>query len=177
MPRSAEPGPQAWDITALCYAKTEAGREEIRQRSRRLSRAARNLLLMVNTQHSAASWLQLIHGSSEADLRQLIGEGLIAPAAPALTGAPAAAGHTPAAPRVSVQQALAQLGYEQLYTLLTSQARDRLGLFQGYRFVLEVEKAANVDELRALALRFIDLVQQAQGEDAARQMRLAIGAA
>ncbi len=77
----------------------------------------------------------------------------------------------------SLSDALAHLGYDELYTLLTSQARDRLGLIGGYRFVLEVEKAGGVEDLRKLAERFLTLVKQHQGEAAERQMRVVLCAA
>ena len=47
----------------------------------------------------------------------------------------------------------------------------------GFTFVLEVEKCANLDELRKLALRFLSMVQEQQGEAVAKQMRMALGAA
>jgi hypothetical protein len=78
---------------------------------------------------------------------------------------------------MSVHEAVSQLSYDQLYTLLTSQARERLGLFAGYKFVLDVEKCANIEQLRALAERFLTLVKQHQGEAAEKQMRMALVAA
>ena len=69
------------------------------------------------------------------------------------------------------------LGYEQLYNLLTSQAKERLGLIKGFKMVLDVEKCANEAELRTLAVKFVGLVKEAQGEPAAKTMRLALGMA
>ena len=147
-------------------AKTDAGRDEIKKRSRKLSRPARNLLLVMDTTHTAQEWLHLVHGVTEEDLQQLLAEGLIEgkddPQAPRVAGA-------------SLADALARLPYDQLYSLLTSQARERFGLIKGYKMVLEVEKCANIDELRALALRFLDLVKEQQGDAVYRQMRMALG--
>jgi hypothetical protein len=151
------------------YAKTEAGRQEIKNRAKKLSRHARNLLLIVDETHPIANWVQLVHGSSEADVRQLLEEGLIA--AREADDAKAVR-HT-----LPLAQALERLSYDQVYTLLTSQARDRLGLIRGYRFILDIERCANAEELRALAQRFLGMVEQHQGPAAAKQMRLALGAA
>ena len=148
-------------------AKTDAGRDEIKNRSRKLSRPARNLLLVMDTTHTAQEWLHLVHGVTEEDLQQLLAEGLIE------------GKDDPQAPRAgvtaSLADALARLPYDQLYSLLTSQARERFGLIKGYKMVLEVEKCANIDELRALALRFLDLVKEQQGDAVYRQMRMALG--
>ena len=46
---------------------------------------------------------------------------------------------------------------------------------KGYKMVLEVEKCPDVPALKALALRFVELLQESQGEAAARQMREALG--
>lgn len=151
------------------YVKTDAGREEIRNRTRRLSRPARNLLLIMDEVHVGMSWVQLVHGATEDDLRALLAEGLIEPKTvvqePRQTR-----------PNASLAEALARLSYDQVYTLITSQARDRLGLIRGYKLVLDVERCSNIDELRTLAQRFLTMVQQHQGEAAARQMRMALGA-
>ena len=153
------------------FAKTPAGRDEIKARNRKLSRTARNLLLILDESRPAENWLQLVHGASEEDLRQLLAEGLVQEhvgAAP--TPRPAAS------PQVSLTEALSHLTYDQLYSLLTSQAKERLGLIAGFKFVLEVEKCGNLDELRKLAERFLSLVKQHQGEAAEKQMRLALSA-
>jgi hypothetical protein len=152
------------------FSKTDAGREEIRNRTRKLSRTARNLLLILDESRPAENWLQLVHGASADDLRQLVEAGLVQEQAGAPSG-------RPSSPSMSVHEAVAHLSYDQLYTLLTSQARERLGLFAGYKFVLDVEKCATMEQMRALAERFLTLIKQHQGEAAERQMRMALVAA
>jgi hypothetical protein len=154
------------------FSKTDAGREEIRNRTRKLPRTARNLLLILDESRPAENWLQLVHGADAGDLQQLIEAGLVQEHAGAL---PTQRDGTSTA--TSVHEAVAHLSYDQLYTLLTSQARERLGLFAGYKFVLDVEKCANIEQMRSLAERFLTLVKQHQGEAAERQMRLALVAA
>jgi len=151
------------------FAKTDAGREEIKTRAHKLSRHARNLLLIIDENHTGGNWVQLVHGATEDDLKQLIADGLIV--------ARAAQGQEARAAALPLADALARLSYDQLYSLMTSQAKARLGLIKGFTFVLEVEKCANLDELRKLALRFLSMVQEQQGEAVAKQMRMALGAA
>ena len=151
------------------FAKTDAGRREIRERKSSLSRAARNLLLIIDATKPAADWMAMVLGSTPADLQQLLDTGLVAAA-----GAPADA---PAAAGPSLAQAVQALGYRELYELLTQQARPRLGLIKGYRMVLEVEKCSGPEEIRALALRFVELVREVQGEAEAQALRRRLGAA
>ena len=153
------------------FAKTETGRAEIKASTRKLPRSARNLLLIIDATRPASDWTQLIHGASELDLTRLLEEGLIESVqVEAVRG-------TRSAPVATLKDAVAALSYDQLYGLLTSQARDRLGLIKGFRMILEVEKCAGLPALQALAVRFVDMVREAQGDGAARQMRLALGMA
>ena len=150
------------------FAKTETGRAEIKASTRKLPRSARNLLLIIDATRPASDWTQLIHGASELDLTRLLEEGLIESVQlESVRGTPVA----------SLNDAVAALSYDQLYGLLTSQARDRLGLIKGFKMILEVEKCAGLPALQALAVRFVDMVRDVQGDGAARQMRLALGMA
>jgi hypothetical protein len=151
------------------FARSDAGRQEIKAKSRSLSRTARNLLLVMDATRNASDWMHLVHGATEADLRQLVSEGLIEPVK-------APAGHLPTR-SATLAEAIAKLTYDQLYNLLTSQAKERLGLIRGFKMVLDVEKCGNIDELRQLALVFFEQVKAQQGENAAKAMRMALGAA
>ncbi|MEN9492768.1 MAG: hypothetical protein RJA63_3217 [Pseudomonadota bacterium] len=157
------------------YAKTEAGRAEIKARALGLSRTARNLLLVIDAGKTARDWLALVQGAEEEHLRSLIEPGLIA--ATAAAAAPAAAPQ-----QVSQAEQLKQaygetprLNYEELSSLLSSQAPKQLGTIRGYGWALDVEKCATLAELQALGLQFVERVAQSKGEDAARQMRLLLG--
>ena len=60
--------------------------------------------------------------------------------------------------RMSLQalaEALLELPSDALYTLLTQQAKRLLGLLQGFRMVLALERCAGQYEQHALAVRFI----------------------
>jgi hypothetical protein len=153
----------------LRYVKTTKGREEIASRSGKLPRTARNLLLIIDGSRPATTWAALIHGSSPADVAYLVEHGLVEPAQAEPMRSHVAIN--------SLESAVATLGYDQLYGLLTSQAKERLGLIKGFKMVLDVEKCANETELRTLAVKFVGMVKDAQGEPAAKTMRLALGMA
>ncbi len=153
------------------FSKTAAGRDEIKSRAHKITRTARNLLLIVDAARPGSDWVALIHGATPADLDLLLEQGLIEVAHVDAPGAERAA------PARSMAEALGALSYDQLYGLLTSQARDRLGLFKGLKTVLEVEKCSGIADLQALAVRFVDMVREAQGDGAAKQMRVALGMA
>jgi hypothetical protein len=159
------------------FVRSEAGRREIRERQANLSRAARNLLLIIDASRSGGEWLAMVAGCTAADLQQLIDAGLITAAGgAAATGAVAVGAAEPVRTARTLEQALQARGYRELYELLTQQARPRLGLVKGYKMVLEVEKCNGPDEIRALALRFVDLVRAVQGEDEAQALRRQLGA-
>lgn len=153
------------------YARTPAGQAEIQARALGLARPVRNLLLLINASQPAAHWLAQVQGVSSEDLRQLLAEGLIAPA-----NAPAAA--SPANPEAQAWQAqetqIEQASYAQLYSLLTAQAKPGLGLMRGYRLVLEVERAADVAALRVLARRLATQLRDDVGAPALRAFQRAL---
>lgn len=168
----------------LLHSKTDAGRAEIRARALPLSRAARNLLLVLDATKPAGEWLRLVTGATEADLEALRQQGLIVPqggfAPPAAAQPPAAA---PVAPPVAAPAPSAAapaggsplLDRAALYTYMSGQATKLLGPFKGYAFALEVERCGSLAELQALALQFVERVQKAKGDDAAAAVREALG--
>jgi hypothetical protein len=153
--------------------KTEAGREEIKARALPLSRTARNLLLILDGSRPVNEWLGLVHGASEADLDGLMAQGLIEAVAAPASAAPSRGNREPSVEQLTA--AMNALSYDQLYTLLTSQAKERFGLIKGYRFVLDVEKSANLQELQGVGQRFLAELKQEHGEAGMRQLRLALG--
>ena len=142
------------------YAKTEAGRREIREREISLTRSGRNLLLIIDASKSGNDWLKLVQGSTGDDLAQLLGAGLIATQSTA----------TATADGPGLAAVLETLSYRQLYDLITSQARPRLGLIKGYKMVLEVERCSGPADIRVLTQRFIAMVRDVQGESGAQEL-------
>ena len=168
----------------LALGKTDAGRREITERALPLSRSARNLLFSIDLNRSAGEWLALVRGSGPVELQQLLAAGLIgravgpaAPAPPARASPPAqptaAAAAEPArttTARMSLADALEGLNYQLLYDRLTSEARQQLGLFKGYRMILDIEKCSGPIELRTLALQFVEQVRLGKGDADARAL-------
>lgn len=154
------------------YLKTEAGRAEIKTRALVASRVARNLLLVLDGSKTARQWISMVQGATEADFQLLLNEGLVA-----IQGGGSIAKPAPVSePQLALDGSeLPQMDYEQLYAYLTRHAKQYLGLMKGYRVVLDVERCSGLPELQAYALRFIDLVRESQGEELARQVRLAMG--
>ncbi len=185
------------------YSKTEAGRAELRARALPLSRTARNLLFAIDGSRPAEEWMGMVQGATQADLDSLVSQGLVeapggghaaghaaahhppghgaahAPAKPPAAAGPAGPAGAPAKPASSsadvLIDAMNAMSYDVLYDLLTRQAKERLGLIAGYRFVLEVEKCADLAEMQALARRFVQLLNAEHGEAGLRHLRLALG--
>lgn len=158
------------DLMASTFVKTSAGAAEMRLRAQSITRAARDLLFVIDGSRTAAAWAALIHGTTDTDIKHLVEKGLIA-------NAQAKAQAQKAARVLTLDEAIATLSYEQLYGVLTTQARPRLGLIRGCKLVLETERCAGLPELQKLASRFFLMVRKTQGEDETNRMVLALGVA
>lgn len=172
----------------LLHSKTDAGRAEIRARALPLSRAARNLLLVLDASKPAGEWLRLVTGATEADLETLRQNGLIAPqnaagqplasqppSAPAPAPGPAKAPAATPSGAAAIAGGSPLLDRAALYTYLSGEATKLLGPFKGYAFALEVERADSLAALQGLALQLVDRVQKAKGDAAAAAVRDALG--
>ncbi len=137
------------------YFKTDAGKQEIQDRGRKLPASLRSLLLMVDGQRDQSQLRDLMAGLHAPDdaLEQLLVMGLVKrnepeapPTVPAtLTLAVAAAGPLPGEVKLP-----ADFGrYRRLYEIVTDTVRRHMGL-KGYFIQLKVEKCADVDALLAL---------------------------
>ncbi len=153
------------------FAKTEAGQQEIRQKTLELSRPARTLLLLCDGSRDSDELLAMVHGSSPADVAALVEAGLIAPAG---AEPPAPAPHRGSGAGAGAA-ADGKPGYAELYDSLTLLAKEQLGLFKGYRFALDIEKAVDLPQLQQVAVRFVAEVQKANGDAAAQTVRRALG--
>lgn len=152
----------------MIWVKTDAGRAEMQERRLVRERAQRNLLLLIDGQKSEAMLLANVTGIAADDFRMLQALGLITPAAarpgaaapkpaPSPAGPPAAT-PAPAAPA-------APLDYAQFTTALTQLISKQLGL-RGFPLTLAVEKAASIDELKAVAERTLAQIRERKGEAA-----------
>lgn len=140
--------------------KTDAGREEIQRRTRKLPNVLRSILLLVDGQRSVGQLREVIAGlrGPHDALEQLQAMGLVE--VPQTLAAAAAASIRDGA-RVTGQVAIAAVaaragtaqpvggGYAALYTLMSETVREHLGL-RGYFLQLKIERCTDVAELMAL---------------------------
>ena len=153
---------------AEAYARTEAGRAEFRSHSIKLSRPARNLLMVIDGSCTGDAWIAKVTGSTPADLDALIAARLIAP----VGGAAARTVYQ----RIPVEVAVRDWTYDALYTLLTHEAKERFGLIKGYRLILKIEGCADLAGIQGVALDFVEQIRKAHGEDSAARFRKQLGA-
>ena len=149
---------------ATVFSKTDAGKQEILERSRKLSSGARSILLMADGQRNETELTELIaalHAPPDT-LQQLLALGLITVArqdarvAEAATGkrAGAVAG-MPLSPQPAGEKYLA------LYALMTDSIRAHLGL-KGYFMQLKVERCTDLDALQALLPEMANALSRAK---------------
>lgn len=93
------------DLMASTFVKTSAGAAEMRLRAQSITRAARDLLFVIDGSRTAAAWAALIHGTTDADIKHLVEKGLIA-------NAQAKAQAQKAARVLTLDEAIATLSYE-----------------------------------------------------------------
>jgi hypothetical protein len=152
-------------------SKTPAGHHEIRARTLSLARPARTLLVLADGSRSREQLLKMVQGASSDDLASLIGAGLLSDAG----DDPMARAEEPAVAAAAAEPAEAGLTYHELYDSLNALCKEQLGLFKGFRYSLEIEKADGVAGLRAVAQRFVADVQKTNGDTAAQMVRRALG--
>ena len=174
-------------MTASIYDKTEKGREEIATRKYQLSPKLRTLLVMIDGKQSAAEIMKKVAGLglNEQNLQELLELELIGVTAtpspegePASTATPAAPIH-PAAPATDdseVSEAMAESAmtdaerFQALYNLYNETIKSAMGL-RGYGLQLKVERAASIEDFRALRSTYVEAVQKAKGPEMARSLR------
>jgi hypothetical protein len=151
---------------AVTYVRTEAGQAEISANSIKLSRRARNILLLIDASCTGEEWVGKISGSTAADLDMLLAAELIAPKV---------AGSAETA-QIPVDVAVRNWKYDALYALLTREAKERFGLIKGFRLVLKIEGCSDLASMQAVALEFVELIRKAHGEESAARFRKQLGA-
>jgi len=154
------------------YAKTDAGRQEIADRARRLPAQLRSILLVVDGHKDDSALQQIVAGlhAPEDALVQLQQMGLIArggdaPAAPAPAISPsisppaasattlADAIHSSAIPGDTPVSHEAAQRYSHLYDAMSEAVRKHLGL-KGYFMQLRIERCSDAAALEALLPEF-----------------------
>jgi len=155
-------------MATIIFDKTEKGREEIATRKFQLAPKMRTLLVMIDGKQSADELLQKIGGLgfTPESLTDLMTNGFIQQIAVIEPAAAPAPEPIPApAPAASKAQQ-----FQALYHFYTETIKNTMGL-RGYGLQLKVEKAASVDELRALRELYLEAVLKAKGHEMAQSLR------
>ena len=130
-------------------SKTEAGRDEIEHRTRKLPTVLRSLLLVVDGQRDVGQLRAVaagLHGPQDA-LEQLVALGLIGVGGQASAPVRAALAAASAAPAAINADTSSRYGV--LYALMSDAGREQLGL-RGYFLQLKIERSADLAELAQL---------------------------
>ena len=132
------------------WCKTEAGRNEIQQRTRKLPAGLRSILLLVDGQRNDDELQAMMSGLHAPDdaLGQLAADGLIErrSGAVSMLAAVAATKSNDGASALAMTPAER---YNLLYSRITDDIRTHIGL-KGYFLQLKVERCAGADDLEAL---------------------------
>jgi hypothetical protein len=150
----------------LRFSRTELGEAELRQPVRDLPRPARELLFIIDRAIAIEQCVSKVHDAHLTHAMFLLSLGLIHMASfDASQLAP---------DRLHLQSfvdALLSLPPDDLYTFLTQQAKRRLGLLQGFRMVLALERCKDHDEQCTLAARFVQEIWRIHGEAGLRPLQ------
>jgi len=166
--------------------KTDAGRDEISNRTLKLPNGLRSILLMVDGQRNVAQLRGVMTGLKSPDdaLQQLEALGLIAvpqslaaaaaatireSARPATPPSPPSERNVPAFAASSASAASSAAGYSALYTMMSETVREHLGL-RGYFLQLKVERCTDMGELMALLPDFSTALAKARDTEFAAEM-------
>jgi len=149
---------------ATVFFKTDAGKQEILERSRKLTSGARSILLMADGQRNETELTELIaalHAPPDT-LQQLLGLGLITAARQDQLVAEAVSSKRPGenAGMALPPQAVGEK-YLALYALMTESIRAHLGL-KGYFMQLKVERCTDLDALQALLPEMANALSRAK---------------
>jgi hypothetical protein len=162
--------PDAARELALYFSRTDAGESELRWPTLDLAAPVRELLFAIERTVAIDACLSAVRGSTLADAMLLLAWGLIRTES---FEAPFASRSDKARLQPLVESILA-LPANELYSLLTQHARVRLGLLQGFRMVLALERCVGHHEQRALAIRFLEEIWRAHGEAGIRPLRASL---
>lgn len=146
------------------YCKTDAGKQEIQDRGRKLPASMRSLLLMVDGQRDHVQLRELMAGLHAPDdaLEQLVVMGLVkrSDSVGLPTESPALASAGPLPGEVKLPADFGR--YRSLYEIVSDTVRRHLGL-KGYFVQLKVEKCADASELLALLPEIATALTKAKG--------------
>lgn len=148
---------------ATVFLKTEAGKQEIRERSRKLASGVRSILLMADGHRNEAELTELIaalHAPPDT-LQQLLASGLIAPARQNAPVSEVSAARLPGGAGMPHSPHAAGEKYLALYALMTDSIRAHLGL-KGYFMQLKVERCTDLEALQELMPEMANALSRAK---------------
>jgi hypothetical protein len=163
------------------FDKTEKGREEIATRKYHLAPRLRTLLVLIDGKQGKEELLKKVAGLGlgEDSLDELIRNGFIgltAASQPVAAPQPATPSETAAVPATAAlpeAEAVLPPGesqFEAIYHFYTETIKSTIGL-RGYGLQLKVEKAASIEDFRALRQAYLEAVLKAKGNEMARSLR------
>jgi hypothetical protein len=150
---------------ATVFFKTDAGKQEILERSRKVASGVRSILLMVDGQRNETELTELmasLHAPPDT-LQQLLGLGLIVAARQDELVAEASASSKRPSLSAGMSSSPPAVGekYLALYALMTDSIRAHLGL-KGYFMQLKVERCTDLDALQSLLPEMANALSRAK---------------
>jgi hypothetical protein len=145
------------------YTKTPAGRHEAQTHTQGLSRARRNLLLVINDSQCVDYWLSHLRGVTAADVAWLQNQGLITPSHEPACATPNNAGWK------SLWHIVDTVPVSLLLDVLKAQAWAQFKGLRAYRFAQDADNCTDDTELRHLARAFVSGVQGEFGNSGVQQ--------
>ena len=158
-PQSVEKA--GFSLLALRFGRTELGCSEIRTHSLVLTRQQRNLLMIIAPSLRGGDWIVRVDGSTKEDIGRLLDLLLIQEVA----FSEASEIKHP----IHLNEILATLSLDDLYSALVKESKYRLGFITGFRFVLKIENCADLNEMRQIATLIFETIRHKEGDDAAER--------
>jgi len=160
------------------FDKTEKGREEIATRKHHLAPRLRTLLVLIDGKQSKEELLKKVAGIGlgEEGIEELMNNGFIETPVASQPAAVAAATAQPEKPAIEAAEpanAILPEGenqFQAVYHFYTETIKSTIGL-RGYGLQLKVEKAATIDDFRALRQPYLEAVLKTKGNEMARSLR------
>ena len=149
----------------MIWAKTDAGRAEMKAKSLVHERAQRNLLLLIDGKRPDEKLLADLAGITPADFATLEGLGLIAPVTPHSAPAPEPAPKPSSEP---VDADVNGFDYATLRGAIGRVISNELGM-RGFALSMILEESTTVDDLQDVAKRVLKAIAERKGLAAAEE--------
>ncbi|MCU6433372.1 hypothetical protein LPB67_06210 [Undibacterium sp. Jales W-56] len=161
------------------YDKTDKGREEIATRKYQLASRLRSLLVMIDGKQTEEELLKKVSalGLNQQSLQELLDQEFITAH---LFSEPPVEVEIPEASSISVSDIDTPINpadlldeskrIQALHIFFNETIKSTLGL-RGFTLQLKVERAATIDDFRALRNTYIEAILKAKGKEMARSLR------